>query len=315
MKVFAPGKLVLTGAYAVLGGAPAIVMATDRGAYADDSRPNPSPSVEVRHAFGGDTASPHVDASSLFDGSRKLGLGASAAILVASLGALEAARGADLSAADVRSRLFERARAAHAAAQNGGSGVDVAASVHGGVLEYVPGVAKPRKLPSGTVVHVFACGTSARTSELRARVDAFAAASPAAYRPCIDDLATIAHDAASAVQRGDHDAFIGAIRRAARALARLSAGANAGIVPQGFDALEDLAVAEGAAFCVSGAGGGDVATFVGSAPPTAAFVKRALEQGLFVIDVKLDEKGVRAATQSSGALWSAGSAAEATSSS
>ena len=38
MKVFAPGKLVLTGAYAVLSGAPAIVFATNRGVYADGER-------------------------------------------------------------------------------------------------------------------------------------------------------------------------------------------------------------------------------------------------------------------------------------
>jgi phosphomevalonate kinase len=315
MKVFAPGKLVLTGAYAVLGGAPAIVMATDRGAYADDSRANPTPTVEVLAALGAnDTAIPHVDASSLFLGTRKLGLGASAAILVASLGARELARGADLSAADVRVALFDRARKAHAAAQSGGSGVDVAASVYGGILEYVPGVATPRKLPSGTVIHVFACGTSARTSELRAQVDRFAAESPAAHHPCIEALEVIAHEAAVAVKCGDRDAFVGAVRRAARALALLGAGASAPIVPEGFDALETIAAAEGAAFCVSGAGGGDVAVFVGSAPPSAAFVRRAIAQGLFEIDVKLDEKGVRAATQSSGALWSAGPA-ESTSSS
>ena len=316
MKVFAPGKLVLTGAYAVLGGAPAIVMATDRGAYADSSRTNPPDmprSAEVRAALG-DIAPPHIDASSLFLGGRKLGLGASAAILVASLGALEAARGADLADAGVRAALFDRARAAHATAQNGGSGVDVAASIHGGVLEYVPGVSTPRTLPPGTVIHVFACGTSASTAALRGQVDLFASTSPATYRPCIEDLETIAHEAAAAVNDGDRDALIGAVRRAARALSRLGVSASAPIVPAGFGALEDIAAAEGAAFCVSGAGGGDVAAFVGSASPTPAFVKRAHAHGLFEIDVKLDEKGVRAATQSSGARIRAG-AADATSSS
>jgi len=68
-------------------------------------------------------------------------------------------------------------------------------------------------------------------------------------------------------------------------------------VPRGFDALEELAAASDAAFCVSGAGGGDVAAYVGSAPPSAAFVERALALGLFEIDVALDEKGVRAVTQ------------------
>jgi phosphomevalonate kinase len=297
MKVFAPGKLVLTGAYAVLGGAPAIVMATNRGAYADGARSNPTPTAEVRAALG-DVDSPHVDASSLFLGARKLGLGASAAILVASLAAREGKRGADLSDEKVRGVLFERARAAHAAAQSGGSGVDVAASVYGGVLEYVPGVAKRRSLPTGTLIHVFACGTSARTAELRGQVDRFASLSPASHRACIDDLEVIAHEAASAVKDGSQARLVAAIRRAARALCRLGVAANAPIVPEGFDVLEVVAAAENAAFCVSGAGGGDVATYVGSSPPSSAFVERARTLGLFEIDVALDEKGVRAVTQS-----------------
>lgn len=298
MKVFAPGKLVLTGAYAVLGGAPAIVMATNRGAYADGARVSPTPTAEVRAALGDDVEAPHVDASSLFLGARKLGLGASAAILVASLAAREGKRGVDLADEDVRSALFERARTAHAAAQGGGSGVDVAASVYGGVLEYVPGVARRRALPAATRVHVFACGTSARTAELRGQVDRFAALSPGSHRTCLEDLETIAHEAAAAVSSGSHQRFVDAIGRAARALFRLGVAASAPIVPEGFDVLEDVARSERAAFCVSGAGGGDVAAFVGSAPPSPAFVERARALGLFEIDVALDEKGVRSVTQS-----------------
>jgi phosphomevalonate kinase len=298
MNVFAPGKLVLTGAYAVLGGAPAIVMATDRGAYADGSRKSSAPTIEVRAALGDDAGdAPHVDASSLFLGSRKLGLGASAAIVVSSLGAHEAQRGADLAEESVRRALFDRARAAHAAAQSGGSGVDVAASVYGGVLEYTPGMPARRALPAATRVHVFACGNSARTSELRALVDRFAATSKASHGSCIADLEAIAHDAAAAVRCGDHEALVSAIRRAARSLARLGVAAGAPIVPEGFDALEAVADAENAAFCVSGAGGGDVAIFAGMASPSPAFVARAHALGLYEIDVALDEKGVRAVTQ------------------
>ena len=296
MKVFAPGKLVLTGAYAVLSDAPAIVVATSRGAFADGSRTTPTPTPEVRVALG-DGACPHVDASALFLGSRKLGLGASAAILVASLAAREGARGADLSDPQVRQKLFDRARAAHAASQGGGSGVDVAASVYGGVLEYVPGVPKPRQLPAGTAMVVFACGTSARTAELRGYVDRLAETAPSVHEACIAELSAIARDAAKAVQCGEREPFIRAIRRASRGLARLGASAGAPIVPEGFECLEEIAAAEGACFCVSGAGGGDVATYIGSAHPSAAFVERALALGLFEIDVELDEKGVRAVSQ------------------
>ena len=293
MKVFAPGKLVLTGAYAVLEGAPAIVVATTRGALADSSRTALSATQEVRAAIG-DAPAPHVDASSLFVGDRKLGLGASAAILVASLGALEADRGADLASEAVRASLLARAREAHAVAQSGGSGVDVAAAVHGGVLRYVMGE-PPRHvaLPPGTHLAVFACGTSARTSELRASIDRLAEVDPAKHRACLDDLAAIARAADHAVASADRDAFVDAVRRAARSLDRLGIASGAGLVPVGFEELERLAAREGAAFCVSGAGGGDVAVYVGSAAPSKPLLDRAHALGLFLLDVNVDEKGVR----------------------
>ncbi len=296
MRVFAPGKLVLTGAYAVLEGAPAIVLGTSRGAYADASRTSSSPTPEVRAALG-DVAAPHVDASSLFLDSRKLGLGASAAIVVASLAAGESARGVDLSDAGIRRALFDRARAAHAIAQDGGSGVDVAASVYGGVLEYTPGKPIARTLPHGTAFTVFACGTSARTTELRAQVGRLASTAKLVHSACMRELSDIASYAARSVRDGARDGLIDAIRRASRSLARLGAAAGAPIVPEGFASLEEIAAAEGGAFCVSGAGGGDVATYVGAGRPSAVFMERAMALGLFAIDVHLDEKGVRGVSQ------------------
>ncbi|MDB4945304.1 MAG: Phosphomevalonate kinase [Labilithrix sp.] len=295
--VFAPGKLVLTGAYAVLTGAPAVVVATSRGAYADASRAAPTATPEVRAALGEGVIAPHVDASSLFVGARKLGLGASAAILVASLAAIDVRDGARLDDAAARASLFQRAYAAHAVAQGGGSGVDVAASTYGGVLEYQRGVPTARALPPGTVLTVFACAASARTSELRGLVDGLARRSPAEHGALLGELSAVAADAAVAVRRGDHVGFVGAMRRAARGLAALGAASGAPIVPAGFEVLEGLAAAEDAAFCVSGAGGGDVAVFAGSAPPSAAFQERARALGLFAIDLSVDEKGVRALSQ------------------
>ena len=309
MKVFAPGKLVLTGAYAVLSGAPAIVVATSRGAFADGSRTTPTPTPEVLAALG-DGPCPHVDASALFLGSRKLGLGASAAILVASLATREAGRGADLADPLVRHRLFERARAAHAASQGGGSGVDVAASVYGGVLEYVPGAPRPRALPAGSRLAVFACGTSARTAELRGFVDRLGESAPSVHSACIAELSAIAIDAARAVQRGALELLVEAIRRASRALARLGAAAGAPIVPDGFQGLEEIAASEGACFCVSGAGGGDVATYLGSARPSTAFVESAGALGLFEIAAGLDEKGVRAVSHPAGIFVTSRDAAD-----
>lgn len=308
MKVFAPGKLVLTGAYAVLEGAPAIVVAVSRGAFADAARTAITATPEVRAALG-DVPVPHFDASAMFIGARKLGLGASAAILVASLAAREAERGADLAAPAVRDALFARARAAHLEAQGGGSGVDVAASVHGGVLRYSLGASGPSSarasLPPGMHLSVFACPTSARTSELRAEIERFALAKPGLSRVCMHELGVVAERAASAASSGDRDAFVEAVRRTADALTRLGSAAGVGIVPPGFDALAELAAQEDAAFCVSGAGGGDVVAYVGRTNPSSAFLERARALGLFVLDLDIDEKGVRIAPQPS-ALVAAG---------
>ncbi len=300
--VFAPGKLVLAGAYAVLEGAPAIAVAVSRGAFADASRWTETPTPEVRAALGPDARAPWVDASSMFEAGRKLGLGASAAILVASLAAREAEEGSDLSDDRVRERLFQRARAAHSAAQNGGSGVDVAASVHGGVIQYVMGAPVKRvALPPGLRIDVFACATSARTSELRAAVDRLKSEDPASHRDCMTALVAIANDAVGAIQSSDAAAFVEALRRTARGLARLGEAARVGIVPAGFDELEAIAMREQASFSVAGAGGGDVAVRVGPDAPSRAFLERAEALGLTSLDLTLDAKGVRVSRTLAGA--------------
>jgi phosphomevalonate kinase len=301
MRTFAPGKLVLTGAYAVLEGAPCVAVAVSRGAYADSDRNALIPTPEVRAALG-DVPVPHADASEMFVGARKLGLGASAAILVASLAAHQAKSDADLADPLFRDDLFARARKAHADAQKGGSGVDIATSIHGGAIQYT--VDQPIRrvaVPKGLEVHVFACATSARTSELRAEVNHLAESQPAVHESIMGDLVTIANDGARAARDNDALGFVDSLRRTARALAKLGDAANIPIVPDRFDELEAIAVAEGASFSVSGAGGGDVAVYVGPKPPPPAFFERAHALGLFPLPLTLDNKGVRIALASTDA--------------
>lgn len=303
MRTFAPGKLVLTGAYAVLEGAPAVAIAVSRGAYADSERTALTPTPEVRAALGPDVPAPHVDASDMFVGARKLGLGASSAILVASLAARLASSDADLGDPLFRDDLFARARRAHADAQGGGSGVDIATSLHGGALEYT--IDQPIRriaLPRGLGVQVFACATSARTSDLRAEIDRLAETKPQTRTSLMADLVAIANDGAKAAREGDARSFVEALRQTARALARLGDAAQVGIVPDHFDDLEAIAAERDASFSVSGAGGGDVAVYVGpldaaGGPFTASpkFLERAHALGLFPLSLSLDNKGVRTA--------------------
>ena len=145
MKASAPGKIVISGAYAVLEGAPAIASAVDRFVVADTAGVAARPTPEVLAALGGAPA-PAFDASALFSGDKKLGLGASAAILVASLAARAVAERGPLSDLELATAVFPNALRAHALAQGGGSGVDVAAAAFGGTIVFRRGGERPEAL-------------------------------------------------------------------------------------------------------------------------------------------------------------------------
>lgn len=282
MRVIAPGKLVLTGAYAVLEGAPAIVVAVDRYASAGVASPE------------------QLDVSALHDASgRKLGLGSSAASMVASEGARAVARGEDPRDPLVRASLFRAVRGAHAVSQGGGSGVDVAASVHGGILRYElaggESRIRPLDLPRGLVFEAWWSGWSARTSDLLARVEALVARAPGT----LDPLASLASTAASHVETGDAHGFVRAARAYGRGLFALGQAADAPIVLPGFAELAAMAEREDGAFLPSGAGGGDVGIWLGVAPSSPAFAAKAAALSMSRLALALDRGGVRTQPPSS----------------
>ncbi len=291
MKAIAPGKLVLTGAYAVLDGAPAIVAAVDRYAVADASR-----------ADIDDDRPPEVDVRALYDQSgRKLGLGSSAAALVASLGARALARGEDPRSSGVRARIFREAREAHAREQGGGSGVDIAASVHGGVLRYAVDARgdaniRPLDLPPRVHLAAYDSGMSARTSDMRARFDA--SRPSLAASGLLTALADLANRASAAAEAGDGLSFIRASHEFGCALAAVGKACDAPIVPPPFAELAALADREAAAFLPSGAGGGDAGVWLGLAPPSAAFALRARALSMRPLALNIDRGGLRAESSS-----------------
>ena len=291
----APGKLVLSGAYAVLTGAPALVVAVDRYVLADSARAATFSTPEVRAALGARVA-PWFDASELREGDQKLGLGSSAAILVASLAALELAVEPALTDNELCARVYERAFIAHRTAQGGGSGVDVAASAHGGVLaaRRKAGVLELSRvqLPSALHFDVWACSVSASTSAFLARIADFAARDPAAHAARIHAQADAAESALLAVERGSSTDFVQAIARQVTTLTALGESAGVNIVTPELAELAQLAAGQDAAFLPAGAGGGDVAYWVGSCAPPPAFVARARELGLTRVQLALAARGV-----------------------
>lgn len=289
----APGKLVLSGAYSVLWGAPAIVTAVSRGAVADTARPPVHIADEVRAAvsLGYVPAPCWVDASELRTdgGKRKIGLGSSAAILVATM---LAHREEPRHAADRRA-LFDDGLRAHRAAQGGGSGIDVAASAFGGTLKMTVGDSpeiEPVALPKDLFIAVFAARESAVTAGFVAAVRAFADAMPEAFRPILERAWAGAREVAVAHSAA---AWVEGVRQQGLALRELGDQAGVPIVTADVVELSGLAGEEDACFVPSGAGGGDVAFYAADHPPSSSLIEAAGGVGYDALVCSVDAEGAR----------------------
>jgi phosphomevalonate kinase len=295
----APGKLLLSGSYVVLDGAPALVTAVDRFVTADAGRAATRCTDEVRAALDAGVApgaaAPWFEASALRavapgGSDRKLGLGSSAAILAASLGALLPPQAGEDEAA-WRARLYPLALEAHRRAQGGGSGVDVAASVLGGTLCCLVAAAgleaRAHALPGGVHVEVFAHPASASTTELLRALRALRATDPARTEAALRAAAEGARAAASAT---DAAALVAGIDAQQLALATLAPEVPV-VLPEVVE-LRRRALGEGATFAPSGAGGGDVSVFVGAAPSSPSLRGAAEAAGLVRLDVAIGARGL-----------------------
>jgi phosphomevalonate kinase len=292
----APGKLVVSGAYAVLHGAPAIVTAVDRYVVADSSRQTPLVTAEVRCALGVARA-PWFDASALRSADRKLGLGSSAAIVVASLAAVALDEEPEMGDSALAARVFPGALRAHREAQGGGSGVDVAASAFGGTLlcRVGPGGLEHAacSLPSDLRVEVWAAPHASSTAEMIRAVTRWGAAAPAAHGRVMARLTDAAEAAAGAT---DAPCLLEALRAQRDLLAELGDGAGVPIVPASLRELAREEERADLALLPSGAGGGDVLLWVGLHGADCP-AERLASGGFERLGVRIGARGVHAVRQ------------------
>ena len=290
----APGKLLIAGEYAVLEGAPALVVAINRRARAEmrtsgEARIEPVSALHlaIGETLGSDTSELerlHLDTRALFLARRKLGLGSSAAACVAGITALSAPE-------TRRDSLFALSRQAHRRFQGDlGSGFDVAASTYGGVLAYVQDEnPKPLVLPQGLHLQAFAWSQSASTTSL---IEGW---HQVRTKNELSDTAAHVCDAA----RSSAETLIEAVMEFQSRLLRLDQSYSLGVSTPAQLQLESkahsLAREYGArlVFKQSGAGGGDVGIALSdSKEALQAFACIAVQSGLIALDVELDMEGV-----------------------
>ena len=294
----APGKVVLSGEYAVLDGAPAIAMAVDRRARVRIAAGEPGVAV-AGPVTPGDTrlfdsvcdtlqldadeagaVSLDTRAFGTDDSGAKLGFGSSAALTVALAAAL--ARWSGTHCPD------DAAYSAHERFQSTpGSGVDIATSRHGGLIEYRREGRQVSQLdwPAGLEIALLFSGVAASTGAMLAKLD------PAAVD--FDELSAAAGRAAAAWVTGDAAAVVAASRDYAAALGTFDRQYGVGIYEGGHAALLAAADRSGLAYKPCGAGGGDVGAVLGTdRSGVDAFVAAAADAGFRHVDAKMDRHGI-----------------------
>jgi phosphomevalonate kinase len=327
----APGKLVALGEYAVLEGAPAVVLAVDRyveamiGPSTDElcrlvvRAPGPeqfrfvpgtTSGVKIVDLVAANAAPPlawqaSLDSSALYAAKTKLGLGSSAAALVAWAGAFVAfarAQGRVLPEPTLGG-LVEL----HRAFQGGrGSGLDVAASLVGGAVSFrlgpggVPQVGSVR-VPNGVGFAGIFTGRSASTPEFLARYRAWQRERPAEAAAMLGRLRGLAEAGTAALTAADAAAWLEAFAGYGRGLQDLGDAIGADVVTAEHRQIGEEAGRFGVAYKVSGAGGGDLG--LACAPDLgalAAFTKSVGDRGFRVINVSLAEHGLVVQERSAG---------------
>lgn len=326
MRASAPGKIMLLGEYAVLEGGPALIAAANRRACgrwlsADsfsrgqphephaprephgagpsnaesrhgrrglDSAVKPSPVVAsvfararlLGYPFRGDVA---IDTTCFRDAAgEKLGLGSSSAAAVVTA-ALIVGR-------DEKTAILDLALGGHRGAFRGqGSGVDVAASVYGGVFstrsQPAPRVPLGGALP-GLGLHVLFTGESASTAEF-----VRACRACGRFASHAETMTMLAEEGIAAYAAKNAEAFLTAARAYGRAMASLGTDAGVPIVTEQIAAVMEAAEAAGGAAKPSGAGGGDIVVLWSRTPEVANAV--AASTGCTVLDIEIDGEGVK----------------------
>lgn len=242
-----------------------------------------------------------LDSSAMFltnSGGRrtKMGLGSSAALTTALAWALMRCGGApDWSDERWLTLLTE----AHRLFQNGqGSGVDVAASYHGGVIEYKkqdgrPG-AKRITLPSGLELAFVWSGRSASTPDLLCRLRSWRQAKGADYEVIMNELGQIVSRAAAAAASGDSGEFVGFAGRFSAMLAELGERAALEIFSPPHLELAAMAKRSGLVYKPCGAGGGDLGVAMGTdVSDKKQFIGAIRNSNYQVVDITPSPEGVR----------------------
>ncbi len=275
MEVLAPGKLFVMGEYAVLNGGDAIVAAVDHGVrcrvQSGSGISTPDGDTRfVQAALKQAEAPIHHYEFSVWNPlpiEHKVGLGGSAAAVVAAFGAARLAQGQQMNEADLA-----LAKSAHFQVQGSGSGRDVMASYYGGLSRFC---GEDRRVLAPLPLTVIHTGQAAHTGP---RVQAYQALGP---QPAF------LQEAADLVNAFESDP-VEALLAYGQLLHDLSQRSDFCYMTEQHAEIIALSRHYGGGAKPSGAGGGDIAVaLIPDKSARTAFVAACASQGLAEVPVGL----------------------------
>ncbi len=263
-------------------------------------------------------------AVSIRDGERvKVGFGSSASISVATIGALFALVGRDISANDERMRIFKLAALSHYLAQGKlASAFDVVAAAYGGVVHYSrfdsiwllervekiglrnavdetwPGlVIETLEIPKDLHLLIGFVGKSASTGSMVREMERFKNSSNKEYSRIYNSIADVVRETVSAWKRRDRNGISEGLHENRRFLGELTEKSGLPIEISSLKHLAELANEHGAVGKLSGAGGGDCGIAICFDENIATRVRKAWSEAeIEPIEATIDPDGVRIAS-------------------
>lgn len=229
----------------------------------------------------------------------KLGLGSSAALTVALCRALDSYIGSQSESAPPTdlATLIDM----HSGFQGRrGSGLDIATSLNGGLLEYRrwphPRI-RPTKLPADVGYSFVWSGHQAATGGLLASIERWRSSSGRHYDRLMETLTQASEAGIRAAAAGDGDEFLRLIGQYASGLEALGRASGTDIVSAPHRRAAALADPCGVVYKPCGAGGGDIGVALSRDPEAMARFRARLEsEGFEILSLRMDESG--ATTQS-----------------
>ncbi len=229
----------------------------------------------------------------------KLGLGSSAALTVALLGALTKISEIELSVDE----LFRCAREIHFNAQaRVGSGIDIAAAVFGGTLEFqtTPAVGQftarieKRHRPSGLHILPVWSGQSASTTRLVQQVKSLEKENARQYAFLFSQLIKTARTGCEAFAAKRTERFLAAVEAYQKLLTELGNASGAEIFSPPHRQIAQIVSQYGGVYKISGAGGGDFSLAFCDNRETVQKIRTALRNSSFsIFDLDMNAPGIK----------------------